>query len=315
MLNTIAGALGPVILALALGYYGGWRKMFSTDHAAALNRMVLNFTLPLSLFAGIVCIPRRLILASGPLLVLIVGGLVVTTVVTYLVARYAFKRSITLATLQALAVGNPSVPFVGTTVLGFLFGHNSALAVSLSSLTINVILLPAAIILLAMDGHHLDGTAEHRASGQLGHNILKALRKPVVLLPLLALVLSLLDIKAPQLVITSFHLLGTVTGGAAMFAAGILLYSRPPRATRAIITTVTLRVVIVPVCILITAWLIGAPALFRQESVVALSMPCASIVVILANQIQAGEQEANSALFLSTVASLFTMAFFIAVTA
>lgn len=149
MLETICGAIFPVVLSMLLGYLAASLGMFNRDHAAALNRMVLKFALPLDLFVGISKIDRQQVLNSGSLATIIIGWMIVSFFLTYWFSRFVFKRSISLATLQALAVGNPSVPFVGSAVLGFLFGGKSALAVSLASMTINVLLIPIVFFLLA----------------------------------------------------------------------------------------------------------------------------------------------------------------------
>ena len=151
MLETICGAVFPVVLSMALGYLGAACGMFNRDQATALNRMVLKFALPMDLFVGISKIDRQQILNSGSFAAIIIGWMIVSFLLTYWLSRFVFKRSVSLSTLQALAVGNPSVPFVGSAVLGFLFGEKCALAVSLASLTINVVLIPIVFFLLARD--------------------------------------------------------------------------------------------------------------------------------------------------------------------
>ncbi len=52
MLNTVIGTLLPIVVTLVFGFFAAWRKDFSTDQASILNRMVMLYALPMSLFAG-----------------------------------------------------------------------------------------------------------------------------------------------------------------------------------------------------------------------------------------------------------------------
>ena len=57
-MNAVVGALLPLIVTLALGFFAGWRHDFTPAQASVLNRMVLLYALPLMLFAGMVTIKR-----------------------------------------------------------------------------------------------------------------------------------------------------------------------------------------------------------------------------------------------------------------
>ena len=57
-MNTVVGALLPLIVTLALGFFAAWRHEFTAAQASVLNRMVLLYALPLLLFAGTVTIKR-----------------------------------------------------------------------------------------------------------------------------------------------------------------------------------------------------------------------------------------------------------------
>ena len=67
MLDTIIAALLPIVITLMLGFAAGWHHDFDAKQAAVLNRMVMLYALPLSLFAGMVGTPRDQVLAQGPL--------------------------------------------------------------------------------------------------------------------------------------------------------------------------------------------------------------------------------------------------------
>jgi malonate transporter and related proteins len=53
-MNAVVGALLPLILTLALGFFAARRNEFNPDQVLVLNRLVLLYASPLLLFAGTV---------------------------------------------------------------------------------------------------------------------------------------------------------------------------------------------------------------------------------------------------------------------
>jgi len=66
MLDTIVGALLPLVVTFLLGFVAAWRRDFGPTDASILNRMVLLYAVPLMLFAGTASTPRGA-LGSGAL--------------------------------------------------------------------------------------------------------------------------------------------------------------------------------------------------------------------------------------------------------
>ncbi|WP_260432076.1 AEC family transporter [Zymomonas mobilis] len=58
MLEVIIAALLPIIITLMIGFFAGWRGDFTANQAAILNKMVLRYALPMTLFSGILSIPK-----------------------------------------------------------------------------------------------------------------------------------------------------------------------------------------------------------------------------------------------------------------
>lgn len=309
MLETTFGAIFPVVLSMLLGYFGASSGMFNRDHATAMNRMVLKFALPLDLFVGISRIDRQQILNSESFAAVIIGWMIVSFLLTYLLSRFVFKRTVSLATLQALAVGNPSVPFVGSAVLGFLFGGKSALAVSLASMTINVVLIPVVFFLLAGDNQETMG-----GHGGWTEHLKQAFKQPVVIAPLIAFFWVLSGFPIPKLLNTSFIMLGKTTGGVAMFSTGVLLFLMKPVINKMVITSVMIRNIVAPLCAWGLALMVHLPSFYLREAVLTFAMPSASVIVILSSQIKKGEREAASTVFFSTITAVFTMGALIALT-
>jgi hypothetical protein len=122
LLATIIGALLPIVVVLLLGFFSGWHKDFNGNQATVLNRMVMLYALPLLLFGSTITIPRSRLQADVPLFLAVAAGMVGSFFIALLVTRFVFRRDLGTSALQALTIAGPAVPFVGVSVLGYLFG-------------------------------------------------------------------------------------------------------------------------------------------------------------------------------------------------
>jgi malonate transporter and related proteins len=133
--------------------------------------------------------------------------------------------------------------------------------------------------------------------------------------PLLALVLVLSNLHFPASVEDSLRLLGNATGGVALFASGIVLFSFRVVFNLSVGVAVTARNILLPAVIWGLMFSLGIGPEIRRQTVLTLAIPTASIPVILAVQYQMAEQEMASILFFSTIFSVITMGGFIWLTA
>jgi malonate transporter and related proteins len=149
-MNAVVGALLPLIVTLAFGFFAGWHHDFTPAQASVLNRMVLLYALPLMLFAGMVTIKRSTLTSDLGLAAAITAALLGTYLVTFLIVRFALHRPAGVSALTALAVGAPAIPFAGVVVLGYLYGPSlSAVPVAVGALVLNVIEVPVTLVLLS----------------------------------------------------------------------------------------------------------------------------------------------------------------------
>ena len=186
----ISGAILPVIITVIIGYISGKRKDFNWQQAGDINKIVMLYALPLSIFSNMVMTPRHIVMTMGPVAVAIILALIF--LIPLLVARYLFRRDLALSTLQALAIGSPAVPFIGTSVLAFLFGTVSASLITVSSITQNVFQLPLVMILMSV------ATGDKSQHISFGTRVINAIKQPVVWSPVIALIIVLADIHIPQ---------------------------------------------------------------------------------------------------------------------
>ncbi len=313
MAEILVDALLPIVVTLLLGFFAGWHHDFTEENSAVLNRMVMLYALPMSLFSGLMGTPRTQLFSNLPMFfwlgIAMIGGYALVFAVSYRL----FRRPLASAALQAFTIAGPAVPFIGTSVLESLFGGDSTLAVAICGLLINLFQLPLSLILLTIATEKDDSSKG--VFTQIAEKIVDALKEPVVWSVLAGFLLVLMDIHASPAIKNSFLLLGKATGGVALFASGVVLFSKKVTLDAAVAVNVLAKNLAMPALIWLGILATGIAVPMTGIIVVTTAIPTASISVILSVQFNTAEKEMASTLFFSTLGSIITMGFFIWLTA
>jgi malonate transporter and related proteins len=313
MLNTVIGALLPIIVILLLGFFSGWHKDFDGAQAAILNRVVMLYALPLLLFAGTVTVRRAVLVQDVPLALWIVGGMLASYFVVFSLAHWVFKRDLGTSSLQALAISGPSAPQIGVYVLGHLFDPQStSIPVVSASLAMTLVQIPICLMLLSIGSSR--GTEGGGPIAALFRHVFSAVREPMVWAPVCAIILVVAGVRLPRSVVQAMLLLGNATSGISLFAAGIVLFSRRVSINSIVVMNTLARNVVVPALFWGALAVAGLAAAVTREAVVTMAIPTTSLAVILAVQFKTAEREMASTLLFSTVTSVLTMGSFIWIT-
>ena len=328
MINTILGALLPMVVTFLLGFVAAWRHDFGTKDASTLNRMVLLYAVPLALFAGTVTTSRAALVQDVPMVIAFCVAIIGLYGVVFLLFRFAFHLQLGRCALAALTASAPAVPFVGPGVLGELFGRSSAIPIAIASLVINLTVVPITLLLLALDTTGRDSpetalTAQNEngspSSGASNLSVLASklrdtVKEPIVWAPVLAFVIVLIGFRIPGLIIHSVSMLGMASGGVAMFACGIVLAAGKIELNRYVLLFVFLKNIVQPALVLGGLRWAGYGNPILSQAVLTTAIPAMPIVIMFALQYHIKEGEAASAVFFSVMASVITMGVFIALT-
>ena len=320
MLNTVLGALLPMVVTFVLGFVASWHHDLGRNDASILNRMVLLYAVPLALFAGTVTTSRTALGQDIPLVIALCLAIIGLYGVVFLLSRIIFRFPTNISALHALTASAPAVPFVGPAVLGDLFGGLSAIPIAIASLVINLTVVPVTILLLALDTAAKDpkGTSlaaqdkEHLASPAA--KLAETIKQPMVWAPILAFVVVLSGLHIPQLIVHSLSLLGSASGGVALFASGIVLASGKIKINSHVLFLVFLKNILQPALVLGVLRWVGYREPIVSEAVLTTAIPTMPIVIMFALQYRVAQEEAASAVFLSVIGSIVTMGIFIALT-
>ena len=313
MLGVLAAALAPSVVTVLLGWVAARRHDFAAADAAVLNRMVLTYALPLGIFVDVVRTPRAAFAADAALVGTVAGVMVGFYVAVFLLCRFGLRAGLGLSALAALAASGPNVPFVGSGVLSALYGTAAAIPVAVGSLLLNVTVVPATVILLGL-GSARAGGGTSAGSGAARAALARAVRQPLVWLPLLGLLVVLGGVRVPGLADASVALLGTAATGVALFTTGVVAAGYRVRLTRPVLALVAAKLALQPLLagLAIRLWDPGTP-LFG-ETVVTMALPMLTVVAMLSVEHGVEEPTMTSALIASLAGSLLTLAVAIALT-
>ena len=314
MVQTILSALAPIVFTLLFGFVAAWRHDFGPKEASVLNRMVLLYAVPLALFVGTVGTPRADLVQDITLVVALFAAIVGLYALVFLLFHFVFRFSLSESVLAALTASAPAVPFMGPAILGDLFGKASAVTIAIAALIINLIVVPITILGLALGktpiGTPAPSTTRHSVFAE---KLLETVKEPIVWAPLLAFVLVLCNVRIPSIVDHGLSLLGQATGGVALFASGMLVAYKIAIDLTAL-SLAFLKNLVQPALVLVGLRSLGYGAPIVPEAVLTTAIPVMPIVIVLAVQYHVRETRASSALFLSVIGSIFTIAVFIALT-
>jgi malonate transporter and related proteins len=293
MIMTILMVTLPIVITLLFGFIAAWRHDFNNKDATVLNRMVLTYAVPMSIFAGTVSTSKAYLLESIPLLLTLTITIIGLYALVYFVFCYVFKCSLSLSALSAVTVAGPAVPFFGPAILEGLFGVSAAVPIAIGSIVINVTIVPFTVFLLTM--------------GRMQNPTMATESKPV-----LAVIVVLLGFNSPPLLSKSLELLGKTSAGVALFASGIMLAAYKLKLDALTWSLVILKNIFAPILVYIVARSFGIDMHLISQALITMAIPAMPIIVVFAIEYKVAEKNMPSVLLLSTILSPLTIGGFIA---
>lgn len=301
MADVIA-ALLPVFFALAVGYLCGKTRIVDNRHVESLNTVVMSVALPIALFVILAGAQRTDVVEHGTVAAAVLVVMAATYGIFYALQRVAFRQRSDVAAVDSLTVGFPNTAAVGLPIADAVLGRTGALAVAVSLAVGAITLSPLTIVLVERAS---SGAGARKPS--IGPALLKALRTPVVIAPILGIAWSLSGLPFPALAGTTLREIGNLTAGLALFVTGLVLSAqRLPITVDTTLATLA-SVVLRPVLALgvVALFHLGGP--MAEEIIVLMAVPSGFFGVLLAVGRHVPSTTAGPALFYSTVLSALTL--------
>ncbi|MEK4563564.1 AEC family transporter [Alkalihalobacillus sp. FSL R5-0424] len=300
----------PIFFVILLGYLAGYLNVFDKHSSKGINTLVTKFALPAHLFVGVTTTPRDVLIAQWPFLIALVLGIFVFYLVIYVIMKFGFKFTLSNAAMFSLNSAQPTFAFMGIPVLGSLFGSEVvAVPIAVTGIVVNALLDPTATIMGTI------GQREKVENEKMGKVIVKTfahgLREPLALVPLIAVVLTLLGFHAPGILADSFNEIGDVTSGVALFAVGVTVGIRKISFNLSAFSIAILKTIIQPALMFLIAWAMGTSQEDTTMLVLLVAFPGSAVAAMIAVRFESMEAEAGSAFVLSAIISVLTLPFLI----
>ncbi|MGO9994908.1 MAG: AEC family transporter [Steroidobacteraceae bacterium] len=302
----------PIFVTMGLGYGSARHGRFGAEQVPILNKVVMLYAIPMSISVDVLRLSRDTLLDNVGSLLVLTGGLAAVNFIAFALIRYAVRRDLATSALQAMAISFPAVPFIGPSLLTFLFKKESAILIASVALVGNIVIVPFTTVCLSMAAEEKMASAGPHASfgTTLRNALVVGVSQPIVWAPVLAMIIVLLGFHVGETFDNSLALLGQAGGGVGLFITGIVLQSQSVSLSPHIVASVVGKNVLTPLAVLGISYLAGQGANAGELAVTA-SIMAAPIIATLAIEYGVAVQEMSSTFLLSALASILTTGAFI----
>jgi predicted permease len=243
MSRILVDALVPIFAGLLLGYFAGRRKLMDNGNVRNLIVLVMNFAIPCALFSIIIRTPRAVMqqqISTALMIALVYCALYAAT---YLWARRTLQMSASEASVLALTLSFPNAAAMALPLLTGIFGSSTSVVAALAIAVGAVTISPVTLALLEAD-------KESAATGISFRTMLRifprALTRPVVWAPALALLGVCFNLHLPSYIERTLTTLGSAAIGSALVLTGLILSAQPFRWNGIILLTAGAKLVLQP---------------------------------------------------------------------
>lgn len=295
----------PFFGVIALGYWAGRSRFFSTEATAYLTKFVFYFALPAMLFQFAASLSLAEI-ASAPF---VAAYLSATIAIYLLVTAVAFLRGRPMdeaaVEAQCAVIGN--VGFLGVPMLVMLLGPAAAGPV-LVVLSIDLIVFSSVITIL------ITLSRQGRVSVLMLRNVvLGVLRNPMIVSIALGLIWSTYALPVPVAANEFLVLLGAAATPGALFAIGASLATKSAERMAVAGWLAFCKLCLHPIAVAVAALvLFDVDPFAARVMIAAAALPVAGNVYILAQHFGVAPQRVSASILISTAASIVTVSMVIA---
>lgn len=263
--------MNPVVLSkifiyasiLLIGFIGKKLNIFKREHTKFLNNIICYITLPSAIINGFQGVELSLVLFSG----LLVG--LITNVLLMILGQFISKnksnneRAIFIFSSSCFNIGNFAIPFLSGLVSADGFAAICIFDISVALMCFGV--NPAI-------GNSIMGSNKIKVKDV----VKKICTSPVFITYVVLILLSLLNIKLPQLVLDLTTTMGNANAFLAMLCIGILFQFKLKKEDWEIVFKVlSLRVVVCSLISMFIYFIIPLPSDIKIALCVLLMAPCA----------------------------------------
>jgi len=306
MLNTTFSVLLPVLFVMGLGYWAGRTKRFNADQVRGINDLVMIYALPSLMFVAAVTRTRSELLSERTFLLALIIAFLGLFIAVVLLSIFILRHDVGAAGLQAFLITFPSVAFFGIPIFKGLFGEASLFSIALADVLGCVTVVPLTVVLLEIRGQHSATSEDKQVGALIWNGLSSSFVKPMVWAPLLGAVLVLLGVDFPKEIDNMLSLIGSTTGGASLFLAGLIISSYSIKVNTDILLNISGKMILQPALMALLAMLFAIPNPLGREGILMCAIPASAVAPILAAHYQVFETESASTVVLDSLLIVLT---------
>ena len=297
----------PIFLVIAIGYFSARFDYFPPQHLPAVGTFVVRIALPALLFKSLS--ERSFVeVMNFPYLAAYAGGSLVVLFLALIWSLLVRKQQLPAAAFAAMSASCPNSAFIGFPLAYGIVGPTATVALALSMIVENLILLPLCLA-LADSGSDIGGAGFVRSFANALRNLPK---NPIVVAIVLAFIFATFELQLPTVLMSGVNLLASATAASALFFIGGTLATIHAQSIFGKVVWVTsFKLVLHPLSVLGALFLFGPvdPDLSMAAVLIA-SAPMMSILPILAQR-HGLQAVSAAALLVSTLTSFVTITLFV----
>jgi malonate transporter len=301
MIGVLANALVPVFVGLLVGYAAGLRDVVDNRNVKSLVTFVMSFAIPCYLYVTVAATPRRLLWNQTKVALVLAIVYAALFAATYVSSRDTASNRAVLA----LTLGFPNAAAIGLPLLQSLYGEWAGVTVAIAIAIGSVTVSPVTLVILESEtgaGKMLSLLARIRLS------LWRALKRPIVWAPLLALVAVATNFGLPGYFERSLTIFGNATAGTALFMTGLVVSAQRFTFTWPVVWAVCSKNLLQPALCLGVAQVVRLPREEIRYVVLISAIPCGFFGIFFGEGFDATPEIASSSLIASYLVGIFTLA-------
>lgn len=302
-MTDLLSLTAPIFLLMAIGFAAVRARLAPLALVEALGFFVLHFALPALILHALLSQDLRQTFNWSYIFAYAVGSLAVFAA-ALLLFRTFLSKPLSEAAMAALGSSAANSGFIGFPLVSLALGAPALVALPLSMLVENILIIPLALALAEIgrqEGQTLAGIIRHTA-GRLA-------RTPFLLAIPVGVILSAFGLHPPQPLATAIEMMADASVPCALFVVGGTLATlRASSVAGDVLWIVLGKLVLHPLAVAAAFMLIGGvPADLMAAGIIMASAPMLTIYPILAGRFGHGEMGA-AALLAATMLSFATLA-------
>lgn len=206
----------PIYLIITAGFLAVRFGLFTKDEARVLGRFVVNFCVPALIFHAL---SQRTLseVLNGPYLAAYALGSVLVLLGGVAYARRVRAKPMPLAALHGLGMSGSNSAYVGYPIILQLIGPPAAVALALTMMVENLLILPLALLLAD------SGASGMRWQQALARSLSGLLKNPMFLGIIAGFGFALFDLQLPDVLTRTVQIMATAASPIALFVIGASL--------------------------------------------------------------------------------------------